>query len=250
MPGRSCLAAVLLMCLTTPAACTSSGPGRTPSRPPGGVASAPSSAATGVGHTAAFCRAKAAFDAVDNLTPNAAAFTRYVHEARAKAARIVSSAPPDLATAARTLAQRLATLHTLAQGTAAHSDPGYAGARQTLAQAVDARCGYHHLRLRLTGARLTAAPAELRAGPASVLVANTAHNVRTVVLARLRTGVTPQQLLAHPDTFEQVADVVGAVVAGPNAVDGIVLRFVPAWYVAFDPERVSDGVTAAFRVSG
>lgn len=197
----------------------------------------------------AFCKAKAAFDAVDSDTPDEAAFDRYIEEATEAANAIADDAPPELAEAASTLVDTLAGLETLDQGTTAHADPAYAKARADLATAVDEGCGYGRIALTIDGDSYADPPSAAKAGLTSLLVDNGDEQVRVTIVAKLADGTTGQQVLENPDLFETSATPVGIVVAGPESVDGTILDLSPGEYIYFDPEHLEDGMAASLAVA-
>ncbi len=195
-----------------------------------------------------FCAAKVAFDGVNNDTPDEDAFDAYVAEASARAADIVSSAPPDIQEAATTVASTLAGLDNLDDGTAAHADEAYAGAREVLAVAVHDRCEFGRLTLDIANNTYSSATVEVTNGVTSVLVNNTDAVVHVTIIAKLADGVRADQLLANPELFEASATIVGVVVGGPDVADGTALALSPGNYIYFNPEYVATGMAGAFSI--
>lgn len=197
-----------------------------------------------------FCDAKVAFDGVSSDTPDEEAFAAYVAEASARASDIAAAAPPELQAAAITVANTLAGLNSLDEGTAAHVDQAYASAREELAVAVHERCDFGRLTLDIADNAYSSATVEVANGVNSVLVNNADATVHVTIIAKLAEGTTADQLLADPDLFEANATIVAVVVGGPNVADGAALQLDAGGYIYFNPEHVVTGMAGAFSVPG
>ena len=208
---------------------------------------APASAGAGA-DLAAFCDAKRTLDAVDNNTPDEAAFDRYVAESTAAAQVLADVAPAELRPAVDTIVAGLARLDTREQGTAAHSDPAYAKARGELATAVHERCALGQLPITIEADAYVDVPAASSSGPTSLLVDNRDRHVHPTIIARLADDVTPEQLLQNPNLFETAATVSAVVVAGPASFDGAIIDLTAGTYIVFDPEHLESGMALSIVV--
>lgn len=198
----------------------------------------------------AFCDAKVAFDSVNNDTPDEEAFAAYVADASTRANDIAAAAPVELQAAALTVANTLAGLNSLDEGTAAHVDEAYASAREELAVAVHERCGFGSLTLDIADNAYSSATVEVTDGVNSVLVNNADATVQVTIIAKLAEGMTADQLLENPDLFEANATIVAVVVGGPNVADGAAVQLDAGNYIYFNPEHVASGMAGAFSVPG
>jgi hypothetical protein len=233
----------------TPTATAESSAATSPtSTPPISTPPTVAASAGGGADLAAFCDAKRTFDAVDNNTPDEAAFDRYVAESTAAAQVLTDVAPGELRPAVTTLVASLSRLDTREQGTAAHSDAAYARARGELATAVHERCAFGQLAITIEDDAYVDVPVAPPSGPTSLLVDNRDRHVHPTIIARLADDVTPEQLLQNPELFETAATVSAVVVAGPAASDGAIIDLTPGTYIVFDPEHLESGMALSVVV--
>lgn len=187
-----------------------------------------------------FCEAKAQFDALDSETPDERALASYVQGAVTAMTRVEATAPPTLKAPTRTVLTTLQGMRNLKVATAAHSNVAYLNARAQLASAVHDKCAYHRVAIRISDVAMTITPATSPIGKTSILVTSKGKEPHVVVIAMLRNGVTAEQLLAEPDSFEANATAIGAVFLAPGLNDGVALTLKAGRYVTFDPEHLEE----------
>jgi hypothetical protein len=174
------------------------------------------------GDTQAFCQAR--------LDAETAILAEDEEAARAALDRLETTAPPEVADAAATLADLLAR-----RGPAAFETKKGGKAADAIDEFVVASCGFPVLEVSAIDYEYQGVPRSLSPGPHVIRFTNDAPKEHhEMVLLRLEPGVeiAPKKLLALPEKkLARQADFVGAAFAPPGKHDEMVVSLEPGRYV-------------------